>query len=183
VRMTDHVWDSWPTHARSIHSRAPVQQQPHTLHMSSETGAHEGRDVVTLHIEVNRNRPVPSRHYAAQHCDHAILSAIPTYLNLINHTVSSLHTPQLTYKHTQVLATLLRNAPAIRRVHITSQLTTHVRDIHARSPVQQQPHTLHVSSKAGQHEGRRAIHLRYASTSRASYAWRRACPLLTTDTR
>jgi hypothetical protein len=58
-RKTIRAHSQPATHANDIHARAPVQQQPHTLHVSSLTGTMKCRHAVALHSAVNRNR---------QHC-------------------------------------------------------------------------------------------------------------------
>ena len=65
-RHTMHAYKQPATHFSNIHARAPVQQQPHTLHVSFQTGTMKCRHAVVLYSTINRNRPMPLRHYAEQ---------------------------------------------------------------------------------------------------------------------
>jgi hypothetical protein len=81
------------THAHYIHARAPVQQQPHTLHLSFLTSTIKRSPAVQLHSAVNRTDPCRAKYNAAQHCiqqpNHACQQNLTTYSN--THPVAFTH--------------------------------------------------------------------------------------------
>jgi hypothetical protein len=58
-RYMIHAHSQPATHVHFIHSRTPVQQQPHTLHVSFVTGTMKCRHAEYLYSTVNRIRPMP----------------------------------------------------------------------------------------------------------------------------
>jgi hypothetical protein len=93
------------THTNDIHTRATVQEKPHTLHVSPLTGTIQCRPAVHLHSAVNRNRPVPCKTQCSTTLHSATISCLSAKPhNILQHTPSSLHTPELTYTQPQVLA-------------------------------------------------------------------------------